>query len=159
MFSSCNGALAEDGEDLRHGVCSLCRGLRGLYPLSLHLRNFVVQAAVDRLVESRWTDDDEWIRNLAANVPAIPVERPKNTCQLMNDALPSATVVGYENHIEAMRLPDPNDRHVLAAGIAAGATVILTWNLRHFPAKELKRFGFRRATADVPTSTTTTPSF
>lgn len=112
---------------------------RWLLAAPFHLRNILVQAAVDRLVEARWTDD-EWIRNLAANVPAIPVERPKNTCPLMNDALPSATVVGYENHIEAMRLPDPNDRHVLAAGIAAGATVILTWNLRHFPAKELKRF-------------------
>ena len=119
-----------------------------LYPF--HLRNIVVQAAVDRLVEARWTDEihDEWIRNLAANVPAIPVERLRNTCRLMNDALPSATVVAYKDHIEAVRLPDPDDRHVVAAGIAARADVILTWNLRHFPAEELKRFGLRRATPD-----------
>jgi hypothetical protein len=46
-------------------------------------------------------------------------------------------------------LPDPNDRHVVAAGIAAGASIILTWNLRHFPAKELKKFGLRRETPDA----------
>lgn len=36
-----------------------------LYPF--HLRNIIVQVAVDRLVEGRWTDTihDEWIRNLA----------------------------------------------------------------------------------------------
>jgi len=46
-----------------------------LYPF--HVRNIVVQAAVDRVVEARWTDaiHDEWIRNLAANVPAIPIAR------------------------------------------------------------------------------------
>jgi hypothetical protein len=42
-----------------------------------------------------------------------------------------------------------HDRHVVAAGIAAGASIILTWNLRHFPAKELKKFGLRRETPDV----------
>ena len=87
-----------------------------LYPF--HLRNIVVQAAVDRFVDARWTDEihDEWIRNLAANVPAIPVERLQTTRRLMNDALPLAIVVGYEDHIEAVRLPDPNDRHIVAAG-------------------------------------------
>lgn len=45
-----------------------------LYPF--HLRNIIVQAAVDHLVEGRWTDmiHDEWIRNLAASAPAILVE-------------------------------------------------------------------------------------
>ena len=48
-----------------------------------------------------------------------------------------------------MNLPDPNDRHVVAAGIVAGASVILTWNLRHFPANELKKFGLRKETPDA----------
>jgi predicted nucleic acid-binding protein len=120
-----------------------------LYPF--HLRNIVVQAAVDRLVEARWTDaiHDEWIRNLAASARAIPVERLQITRQLMNEALPAAMVNGYENHVAVVNLPDPNDRHVVAAGIAANATVILTWNLRHFPAKELKKFGLRKETPDA----------
>jgi len=120
-----------------------------LYPF--HLRNVLVQAAVDRLVEARWTDaiHDEWIRNLAARAPAIPAERLQNTRRLMNEALPTATVSGYQKHIRRVNLPDPDDRHVVAAGIAAGASVILTLNIRDFPAKELKRFGLRRETPDV----------
>jgi predicted nucleic acid-binding protein len=120
-----------------------------LYPF--HLRNVLIQAAVDRLVEARWTDEihDEWIRNLAARAPAVPLERLQNTRRLMNEALPRALVNGYENHIPLVNLPDPNDRHVVAAGIAAGASIILTWNLRHFPAKELKKFGLRQETPDV----------
>ena len=110
-----------------------------LYPF--HLRNVVVQLAGDRLVDARWTDEihGEWIRNLAANVPAISVERLQITRSLMVRALPNALVSSCSGHIGAVTLPDPNDRHVVAAGIACGASVILTWNLRDFPAKELKK--------------------
>ncbi|MGF6307078.1 putative nucleic acid-binding protein [Bradyrhizobium sp. i1.8.4] len=119
-----------------------------LYPF--HLRNIVVQAAVDRLVEARWTDaiHDEWIRSLTTDVPAIPIERLQITRRLMNDALPAATVGGYEKHIPTVTLPDPDDRHVVAAAIAAKASLILTWNLRHFPENELKKFSLRRMNPD-----------
>ena len=120
-----------------------------LYPF--HLRNIVVQIAVDRLVDARWSDEihDEWIRNLVADVPGIPIERLQVTRKLMNDALPDAMVAGYQAHLEAITLPDPDDRHVVAAAIAAGASVILTWNLRDFPTKELKKHGLIRQTPDV----------
>jgi hypothetical protein len=67
----------------------------------------------------------------------------------MNDALPNATVTGYRTHLEAVALPDPDDRHVVAAAIAAGASVILTWNLRDFPTKELKKHGLVRQNPDA----------
>jgi hypothetical protein len=38
---------------------------------------------------------------------------------------------------------------VQAAGIAAGAALVLTWNLRHFPMGELRKFGLRRETPDA----------
>ena len=120
-----------------------------LYPF--HLRNVIVQAAVDRLVEARWTDaiHDEWIRNLGTGPPTIPIARLDRTRRLMNEALPTAMVSGYEDHVAAVNLPDPNDRHVVAAGIATGASIILTWNLRHFPANELRKFGLRKETPDA----------
>jgi PIN domain len=120
-----------------------------LYPF--HLRNIIIQIAVDRLIDARWSHEihDEWIRNLVADVPGIPIERLQITCKLMNDALPHATVTGYRAHLEAVTLPDPDDRHVVAAAITAGASIILTWNLRDFPTKELKKHGLLRRTPDV----------
>ena len=66
----------------------------------------------------------------------------------MNEALPNATVMGYEAHLPQITLPDPDDRHVVAAGIAAGASIILTWNLRDFPPEELQKYGMRGCTPD-----------
>lgn len=120
-----------------------------LYPF--HLRNIVVQAAVDGLVNARWTDaiHDEWMRNLLANTPGLPAERLAVTKQLMDIALPEATVDGYEKHIETVDLPDPDDRHVAAAAIEAGASMIVTWNLRDFPVGELKKHGLVRQSPDT----------
>ena len=50
-------------------------------------------------------------------------------------------MTGYEDLIETLDLPDPDDRHVLAAAIRAGAEVILTANLRDFPADVLQQHG------------------
>ncbi len=110
-----------------------------------------MQVAVDRLIDARWTDEihDEWIRSLAASVSAIPIEHLQMTRRLMEAALPQAAVAGYEKHIPSVKLPDPNDRHVVAAGIAGGASVILTWNLKDFPAAELRKHGLRRQTPDA----------
>jgi hypothetical protein len=118
-----------------------------LYPF--HLRNILVQAATDQLVVARWTDEihDEWMRNVAA-ARDIPMAKLQRLRLAMNDAFPTATVTGYDEHIAAVKLPDPDDRHVVAAGIASGAALILTWNLRHFPVKELQKFGLRRETPD-----------
>jgi len=78
-----------------------------LYPF--HLRNIVVQIAVDRLVDARWTDEihDEWIRSVVANMPAIPIERLQITRRLMNDALPGAMVTGYQSifRLSLCRIP------------------------------------------------------
>lgn len=119
-----------------------------LYPF--HLRNIIVQAAVDRLVAARWTDriHDEWTRNLVANASTTPAERLQATRELMDAALPGALVSGYEAHIESVTLPDPDDRHVIAAAIAAGASAIVTWNLRDFPAAELRNHGLKARSPD-----------
>ncbi len=55
-------------------------------------------------------------------------------------AAPDALVTGYEHLISGLRLPDPNDRHVLAAAIHCGASVIVTRNLTDFPPETIERF-------------------
>nr|WP_294527475.1 PIN domain-containing protein [uncultured Rhodopila sp.] len=111
-----------------------------LYPF--HLRNLLVQLAVNDIVEPRWTDmiHDEWIRNVAAT-GAADRDRLLRTRDIMKRVLPGADVTGYEPLIDTVSLPDPGDRHVLAAAIAGGAEAILTFNVRHFPAPALEPFG------------------
>ena len=120
-----------------------------LYPF--HLRNLLVQCAVDRLVDARWTDEihDEWIRNLTANDPTIPPNHLRAARDLMNAAVPTATVKAYEAIIPSIVLPDADDRHVVAAAVAAGASVIVTWNVRDFPAAELRRHRLQKLTPDI----------
>ncbi len=43
--------------------------------------------------------------------------------------------------IAGLTLPDPGDRHVLAAAIHARADVIVTYNLKDFPTATLKPYG------------------
>ncbi len=48
---------------------------------------------------------------------------------------------GYEDLIEGLELPDPGDRHVLAAAIRTRASVIVTYNLDDFPGDYLAKYG------------------
>jgi predicted nucleic acid-binding protein len=112
-----------------------------LYPF--HLRNILVQCAFDGLIEARWTDDihDEWIRNLLARTPGLTLKRLEATRDRMKSVLPSADVKRYRGLISGLRLPDPGDRHVLAAAVAGKATVIVTRNVKHFPDADLSAYG------------------
>ena len=52
---------------------------------------------------------------------------------------PGASVTGYEGLIDSMT-NHPKDRHVLAAGVAGRADVLVTENLRDFPAEAAGRY-------------------
>lgn len=99
--------------------------------------------AVKDVYRPRWTNaiHDEWIRNVLANRPDLKREPLERTRDLMNTNAHNSLVTGYEPLIASLRLPDPNDRHVLAAAIQARADVIVTFNLSDFPAIVLAGYG------------------
>jgi hypothetical protein len=111
-----------------------------LYPAPL--RDLFIRIAQAGLVRARWTEHihDEWVRNVLNDNPQIVAERLARTRTLMNEAVRDCLVTGYEELIDALTLPDPDDRHVLAAAIRAGAEVIVTYNLKDFPAETLAQF-------------------
>lgn len=66
----------------------------------------------------------------------------------VNTAFPNAPVQTYTALIDTLTLPDPKDRHVLAAAIACRANCIVTNNLKDFPADYLRAFGLEAQSAD-----------
>ncbi|MFC6593125.1 PIN domain-containing protein [Deinococcus lacus] len=54
------------------------------------------------------------------------------TQERMEAAFPAANVSGYEALLPDLQLPDPNDRHVLAAALQARADILVTFNLKDF---------------------------
>ncbi len=111
------------------------------YPV--HLRNILVQLATTGLFRARWTEEihDEWIRNVLANNPKITQDQLSRIRELMNRSTPDCLVTGYESLIGGLNLPDPDDRHVLAAAIRCHAAVIVTTNLKDFPNDVLEPLG------------------
>ena len=105
-----------------------------LYPAPL--RDLFIRLAQSGLVRARWTEQihDEWIRNVLKDNPQVTADRLVRTRRLMNEAVRDCLVTGHEALIETLELPDPDDRHVLAAAIHSSADVIVTFNLRDFPA-------------------------
>jgi hypothetical protein len=77
------------------------------------------------------------MRNVLAQRPDLRPDQLARTKELMNTHARDALVEGYEPLIETLVLPDPDDRHVLAAPIHTEADLIVTFNLRDFPASAL----------------------
>jgi hypothetical protein len=119
-----------------------------LYPSGL--RNFLMHLALTGLFRAHWSAEvhDEWIRNLLKNRPDLTAEKLARTRRLMDEAMPQALVTEYEHLIESVVLPDPDDRHVVAAAIRSGVGVIVTHNLPDFPDSVLSRFALEAQLPD-----------
>jgi PIN domain len=107
------------------------------------LRSLLMDLALTDLYRARWSAaiHAEWMRNLRQNRPDIPEDKLLRTRNLMDRHVRDALVTGYEDLIPSLVLPDQDDRHVLAAAIRAHASVIVTYNLKDFPAAVLTRYG------------------
>ena len=108
-----------------------------LYPAPL--RDYLLHLASLGVYEPIWTAaiQDEWIRNLAKARPDINRAALEATQRSMDRAFPGSNVTKYESIISSLSLPDPDDRHVLAAAIKSEAQVIVTANLKDFPSNAL----------------------
>ena len=107
-----------------------------LYPAPV--RDLLMELAISGLVQAKWTEriHQEWMSSLLKDRPEIE-ERIQQTRRLMDIAIPDALVTHYESLIEGITLPDPEDRHVLAAALKCGAQMIVTANLKDFPQEQL----------------------
>jgi predicted nucleic acid-binding protein len=123
-----------------------------LYPAPL--RDLLMRLATTELFHARWSDaiHDEWIRSVLEQRPELK-EQLARTRKLMNAHVMNSLITGYEHLIETLDLPDPGDRHVLAAAITGGVDVLVTKNLKDFPANALAPFGIEAQHPDTFIST------
>lgn len=106
------------------------------------LRDLMVRLAQTRRFRARWTEriHQERVNALLHKQPQLDPRRIEWTVQLINQAVPNCLITDYEPLIDELELPDPDDRHVLAAAIRAGAQAIVTLNLKDFPQQTLDGF-------------------
>ena len=120
-----------------------------LYPPTL--RDLLMRLAGGILYAPRFTDaiHDEWMRNVLQDRPDLMPAQLQRTRQFMNEVDADALVTGYESLVPSLSLPDQNDRHVLAAAVHCKASVIVTFNLRDFPASVLSPLAITAQTPDL----------
>ncbi len=112
-----------------------------LYPIAIC--DALMEVAITGIYAPKWTQliDEEWIRNLAKDrnqsEEKFHIRRDR-----MHDACPDWEVPfeAWKALESSLNLPDPDDRHVLAAAIAGHADSIATMNLKDFPQETLDLF-------------------
>lgn len=107
------------------------------------LRAALLWFADARLLRPVWSRDvlAEWRRSLLRRHEDMTEDKCDRLEEIFTSQFPDALVEGYEPFIDAVQLPDPNDRHVLAAAIVGRCNGIITCNLKHFPPEETNKFG------------------
>lgn len=108
------------------------------------VRDLIIRAALQPSLNlrARWTERilDEMVESIVRRRPELR-DRLARTRVVMCEAVPDCLVTGWQPLVDALELPDPDDRHVLAAAIRVHAGVIVTYNTSDFPDGQLEPFG------------------
>ncbi|MEV0252012.1 PIN domain-containing protein [Nocardia sp. NPDC050712] len=114
------------------------------------MRDLLIRLARTGVVQGKWTNLilDEMLRARAVNHPEVPSAKLRRLRQLMIVGVKNCLVEDFEPLIDGLELPDPDDRHVLAAAIKCRAQLIVTSNLSDFPAKQLAAWNLEAKSPD-----------
>lgn len=117
-----------------------------IYPVII--RDLLLWFAYYDLYTPKWSENifGEWKKVMGKK--GISEEEANKRIQKVNSAFPDALVHNYKGLIEHLKLPDADDRHVMAAAIKTNANVIVTNNVKDFPEEYLQSFGLNVKTAD-----------
>jgi predicted nucleic acid-binding protein len=120
-----------------------------LYPATL--RSVLMFLAAKSAFVALWSErvHEERMAALAADRPDLSPRNIARVRSLMEAHVDEATVTRFEGRIPELTLPDPDDRHVLAAAIQGRAQVIVTTNLKDFPVDVLAPYAITALHPDV----------
>jgi len=119
-----------------------------LVPISL--TNVIRTAAEHDLVQPYWpsTVVEEAVLAIAEMRPGLGEDRIRRRFTAMNSAFPGASVTAGTSTLDDYYFPDPDDKHVAAAAMAAGAQTVVTANTKDFPKPLIHRLGLSVMTPD-----------
>lgn len=112
-----------------------------LYPAAL--RDFLLLLVEAEVFQGHMTATilDECFRSILRKRPELNAQKLRKTRDAIEDAFGDLLIFDYDALVDGLALPDPDDRHVLAAAIQGSVPIILTFNLRDFPAAVLATHG------------------
>lgn len=112
-------------------------------------RDILLRCFEAELFQARWSKRilDEWTRNVIKQMPQIR-DSILSQQRAMMKLFPDAVISGHEPLAVALDLPDPDDRHVLAAAIHCCAQYIVTDNTKDFPANIMRKHEIEALNAD-----------
>ncbi|WP_083289193.1 PIN domain-containing protein [Jiangella alba] len=118
------------------------------------LRDYLLYAADEEIIAIAWSREilSEVTEHLVANVAGFTIESGVRLVAAMNRAFPYAEVEptpGDHERLSELALPDEDDRHVIAAAVAAEATVLCTANTNDFPDDVAGPLGFEVMTPEA----------
>jgi predicted nucleic acid-binding protein len=113
-----------------------------LFPIAM--TDSLMSLATAGLFAAKWTTqiEQEWIAALEERRPDLKDKLGfRRDC--MREAVPDWEVpeIAWAPLVDSYKLPDPDDRHVLAAAVAGHADCIVTANLRDFPSDIVGAYG------------------
>ena len=120
-----------------------------LFPIVV--RDYLMWLSVHDLYTPKWSAKllEEFIAIFRKKNMGLLPEQIARQVELINQACPYAMVEKYEDLIATVELPDENDCHVVAAALKCNANVIVTYNLRDFPAAYLDSLGLAAIDPDT----------
>ncbi|MFM9376282.1 PIN domain-containing protein [Gordonia sp. VNK21] len=118
----------------------------------IHKVDLLLAFAEQRAYFPLWSDRimDETVRGIhLATKGRVSEERARTRVYAMNDAFEDARVEGWEPLESAITgMPDPDDRHVVAAAVRGHASAIVTDNTKDFPETVLEPLGLHTRSSD-----------
>jgi len=119
---------------------------------SVAMTDALMSLATAGFFAAKWTTliETEWTRSLERQRPDL-VGKLDVRRDSMREAVPDWEVHEYAWRalVAGLELPDPGDRHVLAAAIAGHADCIVTSNMKDFPAAVLLEYGIEAVDPDT----------
>lgn len=115
------------------------------------LCDLLIRLAQHGMYRARWSHEilEETTRSIMRRRPELTMAQLRRRVDLMNAAIPGAEVSGHSPLARDLENTMGGDAHVLAAAIVGRVDVIVTRNLKDFPAATLDPYGINAQDPDA----------